>query len=128
MGWKNLIVGSNELHSVAKSYVNVFNDISTFVKTAPPTNINTNEINLTQYSTKKVLNVFGNKIKTAVRKELHQFHDRRVVKPKKPQYLSHEHKIRSLEYLMFMKLENDEVTIKGRGCKCVSKHWDYLSK
>ena len=27
MGWNNLIVGSNELHSVAKSYVNVVNAI-----------------------------------------------------------------------------------------------------
>ena len=43
MGWNNLIVGSNELHSVSKYYVNVVNYISSFVKVAPPTNIIPNE-------------------------------------------------------------------------------------
>ena len=33
MGWKNLIHGSNEIHSVAKAYVNVVNAITSFVKT-----------------------------------------------------------------------------------------------
>ena len=61
MGWKNLIVGSNELHSVAKSYVNIVDAIATFVKPTPPTNIITNEIILTQYSIKKGLNIFGDK-------------------------------------------------------------------
>ena len=35
----NLIVGSNEIHSVAKAYVTVFNAIPYFVKATPPTNI-----------------------------------------------------------------------------------------
>ena len=30
MGWNNLIVGSNEIHSVAKAYVNVVNAITYF--------------------------------------------------------------------------------------------------
>ena len=47
MGWNNLIVGSNELHSVAKAYVNVVNAFDTFVKPTPPTNIITNEKILT---------------------------------------------------------------------------------
>ena len=39
MGWNNIFFGSNELHSVAKEYVNVFNDIASLVKPTPPTNI-----------------------------------------------------------------------------------------
>ena len=61
MRWNNLIVGSNELHSVAKSYVNVVNDIATFVKPKPPTNIITNETILTRYSINQGLKVFGKK-------------------------------------------------------------------
>ena len=48
MGWNNLIVGSNELHSTAKAYVNVVNAIATFVKPTPPNNIITNKNILTQ--------------------------------------------------------------------------------
>ena len=68
MGWNNLILDSNEIHSVAKAYVNVVNGIATFIGPIPPTNINTNEIILTQYSIKYGLKVFGKKIKTAVQK------------------------------------------------------------
>ena len=90
MAWNNLIVGSNEIHSVAKDYVNVVNAITSFVKPTPPTNIITNETIRTQYSIKQGLKVFGKKGEAAVRKELQNFHDRRVVEPKKPQYLSYE--------------------------------------
>ena len=68
MGWKNLIFGSNELQSVAKSYINVVNAITSFVKPTPPTNTITNETTLTQYSIKQGLKVFGNKGEYAVRK------------------------------------------------------------
>ena len=105
MGWNNLIVGSNEIHSAEKAYVNVVNAITSFVKPTPPTNIITNETILTQYSIKQELKVFGKKGKTAVRKKLQQFHDRRVVETKKPQDLSYEQRRRSMEYLMFMKLK-----------------------
>ena len=88
MGWNNLIVGSNEIHSVGKAYINVVNDITSFVKPTPPTSIITNETILTQYSINQVLKVFGKKFEAVVRKELKQFHDRRVVEPKKPQDLS----------------------------------------
>ena len=30
--------------------------------------------------------------------------------------------------MMFLKLESDEVTIKGRGCTDGRKHWDWISK
>ena len=49
MGWKILIVVSNELHSVVKSYSNVVNAISTFVEPTPPTNIIKNDTILNQY-------------------------------------------------------------------------------
>ena len=90
MGWNNLVVGSNEIQIVAKAYINVVNAITFFVKPKPPTNIITNETILTQYSFKQGLTVIGNKGEYAVRKELQQFHDRRVVKPKKPQDLTYE--------------------------------------
>ena len=77
MGWNNLIVVSDEIHSVSKSYVNVVNSINYFVKPIPPTNIITNETILTQYSIKQVLKVFGKKVEDAVQKELPQFHDSR---------------------------------------------------
>ena len=128
MGWNNIIVGSNEIHSVAKAYVNVVNAITSFVKPTPPTNIINNKTILTQYRIKQGLKVFGNKGEAAVRKELHQFCDHRVVEPKKPQDLSYEQRRRSLAYTMFMKLKSDEVTIKGRGCADGRKQRDWLSK
>ena len=87
MGWNNLIFGSNEIHSIAKACINVVNAITSFVKPTPPTNIITNEIILTKYSIRQGVEVFGKKGEAAVRKELHQFRDCRVVKPKKPQDL-----------------------------------------
>ena len=60
--------GSNELHSVAKAYINVVNDFDSFVKPTPPTNTITNETTLTQYIIKQGLKVFGNKGEYAVRK------------------------------------------------------------
>ena len=56
------------IHSVAKAYVNVVNAITPFFKPTPPTNIIANNTILTQYSTKQVLKVFGNKGETAVQK------------------------------------------------------------
>ena len=68
MGWNNLIIGSNELNSVAKSYVNVVNDISTFYGHIPSNNIITNETILMQCSIKQGLKVFGKKDEAAARK------------------------------------------------------------
>ena len=116
MGWNNLIFGSNKIHSVAKSYVNVVNTITYSVKPTPTTNIITNETILTQYSIKQGVKVFGKKVEAAVQKELQQFHGDRVVEPKKPQDLSYEQRRRSLAYLMFMKIKINEVTIKEGEC------------
>ena len=81
MGWNNLIIGSNEIHSVSKAYVDVVNAIDTFFKTTPPTNIITNETILMQYSIKHGLKVFGKKGEAELRKEPQKFHDHRVVGP-----------------------------------------------
>ena len=70
MGYNNLIVGSNEIHSAAKAYIKVVNAISSFTKSTPTTNIITNNTILTQYSIKKGLKVFGKKVEAAVRKEV----------------------------------------------------------
>ena len=68
MVWNNLIVGSNEIHSVAKSYIDVVNAITSFVKPAPPTKIITNDTILMQYNIKQGLKVFGKKGEDAVYK------------------------------------------------------------
>ena len=73
MGWNNLIVGSNEIHSDAKAYVNVVNAITSFVKPTTPTNIITNETIMTQYSIKQVLKVFGKKGEAEVQKNYSSF-------------------------------------------------------
>ena len=91
MVWNNFIVGSNKLQSVAKAYVNIVNYIAILVKPTPPTIIITSDTVLMQYIIKQGLKIFGKKGKNAVQKELQQFHDFRVVKPKKPQDLSYEH-------------------------------------
>ena len=68
MGWNNLIVGSNKIHSLAKAYINVVNAINYFVKPTPPTNIITNETILTQYSITQVIKVFVSKGEAAQKK------------------------------------------------------------
>ena len=128
MGWKNRIVRSNELHSVTKAYVKVVNDIATFVKPKPPTNIITKETILTKYSIKQGLKVFVKKGEAEVQKLLQQFHDRRVFEPKKPQDLSYEQLRRSMAYMMFLKLKRDDVTIKGRVFAYGRKQQDWISK
>ena len=128
MGWTNLIVGFNELHSVAKAYANVVNSIANFFKPTLTTNIIPNKTILMQYSINQLLKVFGKKCKASLRKEVQKFHDNRVFKPKKPQDLSYEQQRRSLAYLIFLKLNIYEVTIKERGCTNGRKQQGWLSK
>ena len=68
MGCNNLIVGSHVLHSVSKSYVKVFNYISTFVEPITPTNIIKNETILNQYIIKQGLEFRGGEGKAVVQK------------------------------------------------------------
>ena len=70
MGCNYILFVSNELQIVAKAYVNVVNEIFSFVKPTPPINVITNENILTQYSINRVLEVFGKKFEAAVHKEL----------------------------------------------------------
>ena len=62
----SLIIGSNELYSVTKSYANIFDAIETFVKPTSPKNIITNETILTQYSINQGLNFFCKKVEATV--------------------------------------------------------------
>ena len=66
MGRNSLIVDSNELHSVTNAYIKVVNNIATFARPTPPTNIITNDTTMTQYSIKKGIGLFGKKVKAAV--------------------------------------------------------------
>ena len=84
MGRRNLIVGARDLQNVAVAYVEVVNTITTFVEPTPQTNILKNETILTQYIIKHGIQLFQQKGKSAVRKELQQFHNHRVVESKKP--------------------------------------------
>ena len=81
-----------------------------------------------QYIINQGLKVFGKKGEAALRKELQQYHDFRVVKPKKYQDLSYEQRRSILAYLMFLKLNSDEVTINSRGCADGRKQRYWLSK
>ena len=88
-------VVSNELHSVAKAYINVVNAIASLVKQTPPTNIITKNTILKQYIIKQGLKAFGKKGEAAVQKQLKQFHARRFVEPNKSQDLSYDQRRRS---------------------------------
>ena len=68
MRWNNQIIGSNELHSAVKAYVNVVNATDYFVKPTTPNNIITSNTILTQYIIKQVLKVFRKKDEFAVQK------------------------------------------------------------
>lgn len=73
------------------------------------------EMMLTQYSVKKGLKVFCEARANAVRKELQQLHDQKVMTLKMKDELSWEERRSALQYLMFLKREQSG-QIKGRGC------------
>ena len=56
-----------------------------------------------QMSMKKGIKVFGNDGVNAVKKELKQLHDRKVMEPKLGTELTGEQKAEALAYLMFLK-------------------------
>ena len=105
--WSNLIVGARALYNVAKAYVNVLNDIATFVEPTPPTNIILNETILTQCSINQGIQILVQKGEAAVRKWLQSFHDHRFFEPKKPRDITYEQQKKRLAYLMFLKIKND---------------------
>jgi hypothetical protein len=69
---------------------------------------------MTQYGTKKGIQIYGDASVAAVMKELQQLHDREVIKPVPASTLSESEK-GTLAYLMFLKEKHTE-DIKGRGC------------
>ena len=59
--------------------------------------------------------MFGNDGVAAVKKEMLQLHDRKVMIAKKSVDLTRDQKREALEYLMFLKRKRGE-RVKGRGC------------
>jgi hypothetical protein len=68
-----------------------------------------------QMNMKKGLKVFGKDGVEAVKKEMLQLHDRKVMEPKHAAELTHAQKQEALAYLMFLKRKRCD-KIKGRGC------------
>ena len=68
-----------------------------------------------QMSMKKGLAMFGDDGVTAVRKEMRQLHDRKVMKPRDAKELTPEQRREALAYLMFLKRKRCG-KVKGRGC------------
>ena len=82
---------------------------------------------MTQHSMKKVIKLLREAGIDAVLQELQQLHDREVIKPKNASELSGSDKEGALQYLMFLRKQKRNGTIKGRGCADGKKR-DYTSK
>lgn len=82
---------------------------------------------LTQHSVSKGLQIFGEDGAVAVKKELKQLHDLKVIKPVKSKDLTRDQKLQALHYLMFLKKKRCG-RIKGRGCADGRKQRAYMSK
>lgn len=80
-----------------------------------------------QYTLNKGLKIFGEAGSAAVYKELLQFHNRRVITPKRIKELTEQQIKRALPYLMFLKAKKSGV-IKARGCADGRSQRDYISK
>ena len=79
-----------------------------------------------QMSMKKGLRMFGEEGYAAVRKEMQQLHDRKVMQPIKRMDLMAAQKREALGYLMFLKKRSG--IIKGRGCADGRKQQAYITK
>ena len=80
-----------------------------------------------QMSMKRGLREFGEEGYTAVRKEMQQLHDRKVMQPIKRKDLSPTQKREALGYLMFLRKKRNG-TVKGRGCADGCKQRAYITK
>ena len=80
-----------------------------------------------QMSMKKGLKMFGKGGYAAVKKEMHQLHDQKVMQPISQKDLSHEQKKAALGYLVFLKKKRCG-TIKGRGCANGCKQRAHITK
>ena len=80
-----------------------------------------------QMSMRKGLKVFGEPGYAAVKKEMQQLHDRKVMQPVNRKDLSQSQKREALGYLMFLKKKQCGA-IKGRGCADGRKQRVYITK
>ena len=80
-----------------------------------------------QMSMKRGLKMFGEEGYTAVRKEMQQLHDRKVMQPVSRRDLTPAQKRDTLGYLMFLKKKRNG-TVKGRGCADGRKQRAYITK
>ena len=80
-----------------------------------------------QMSMKRGLRMFGEEGYTAVRKEMQQLHDRKVMQPVNRKDLTPAQKREALGYLMFLKKKRNG-TVKGRGCADRRKQQAYITK
>jgi hypothetical protein len=80
-----------------------------------------------QMSMKKGLKIFGEDGVQAIKKEMLQLHERKVMEPKHATELSHEQKREALAYLMFLKRKRCG-KIKGRGCADGRKQRAYIAR
>ena len=80
-----------------------------------------------QMSMKKGLKIFGEGGYAAVKQEMQQLHDCKVMQPVWDKDLSPEQKREALGYLMFLKKKRCG-KIKGRGCADGRKQWAYITK
>jgi hypothetical protein len=80
-----------------------------------------------QMSMRKGIRLFGEKGIAAVKTEIQQLHDRRVIKPMKPTLLTREQKRAALAYLMFLKRKRCG-RVKGRGCADGRTQRAYISR
>jgi hypothetical protein len=80
-----------------------------------------------QMNMKRGIKVFGQDGVAAVKKEMLQLHDRKVMAPKHAKELTHEQKQEALAYLMFLKRKRCG-KIKGRGCADGRKQRAYTAR
>lgn len=80
-----------------------------------------------QMNMKQGLKMFGDDGLAAVKKEMQQLHDRKVMQVKGPSELTPEQKREALAYLMFLKRKRGG-KIKGRGCADGRKQRAYTAK
>jgi hypothetical protein len=76
---------------------------------------------------KKGLKLYGDRGENAIKEELQQLHDGKMMEPVAFDSLSYAEKKRALEYLMFLK-EKRTGKIKGRGCADGRKQRLYTAK
>ena len=91
------------------------------------TTINGGSVETGQMSMRKGLKVFGEPGYAAVKKEMQQLHDRKVMQPVNRKDLSPSQKKEALGYLMFLKKKRCGA-IKGRGCADGRKQRAYITK